>query len=554
MFFKRSLLFSFALQTLLCTGQNPLIEKANLQYQLLEFSAAITTYESALSKEDANEITLKNIANCYYNLSRFEQAVVYFERLFERNKNQDSDSFVKFASCLKSVGKYDDANLVMSNFSKQYPRDLRAKAFVNNPNYLNKIKQLAYHCIIKNIDLNTENIEYGGFINNNKFYFTAYQLGQKNIDKWTNQSYARIFVAPIDAQFNFGKPELLFPINNRAENESSAVLTKDGKTIYFTRNDQKKVSKINAEKSYYLKIYKATLINGSWQNIEALPFCSDNFNTANATLSLDEKTMYFASDRYGTKGNSDIYSVAIDSNGNFGTPKNLSDINTASKENFPFIANNGKLYFSSDGHLGIGGMDLYAYDFETHDIDNLGPEINSQHDDFALYLINHTGFLSSNRVGGKGCDDIYKITEFNFDTPQHENHSISEKISPIGGDLAKIIDLKPIYFDLDKWDIRADAKVEIDKIAALMYKFPEMIIAINSHTDSRNTATYNLKLSQKRATATRTYLIRQGINSERMIAKGFGESQLVNTCIDDEQCTENEHQQNRRTEFMVLKF
>jgi peptidoglycan-associated lipoprotein len=353
---------------------------------------------------------------------------------------------------------------------------------------------------------------------------------------------------------NIGNPQLLFPENNRAGNESSPVLTKDGKTIYFTRNDQEKISTIEDEKSYFLKIYKASLIDNKWQNIEELPFCSNTFNTANPALSPDEHILYFASDRPGTNGQSDIYKVIIYYDGSYSKPINLKLINTSSKENFPFISKENKFYFSSNGHLGLGGLDIYSFDFKTNTLKNLGDKINSSQDDFSIFIDDKYGFLSSNRIGGNGFDDIYKFSIIEEGQITQIKETATKFPVQIGDDLAKKIALKPIYFDLNKWDIRTDASLEIDKIFEIMNKYPNLIIAINAHTDCRNSEEYNKILSQKRADETRNHLISKGINATRLIAKGFGESLLLNTCKDGENCTEEEHQQNRRSEFIVVQF
>lgn len=546
--------FSFCLIPFFSFSQNPLVEKANLQYRLLEFSNAIKNYEIAISEGEKSEIIYKNLANCYYNIAQFEKAVFYYTLLFNSNKKQDTDSFFKFSESLKANEKYSQANEILREFSKKYPRDLRAKLFLENPNYLDTIHKNSSRYKIDTTSINTKNIEYGGFVNQNKFYFTAYKLGDKNLDKWTNQSYSRIYVAPIDSLKNIGKPQLLFPENNRAGNESSPVLTKDGKTIYFTRNDQEKISTIEDEKSYFLKIYKASLIDNKWQNIEELPFCSNTFNTANPALSPDEHTLYFASDRPETNGQSDIYKVIIYYDGSYSKPINLKLINTSSKENFPFISKENILYFSSNGHLGLGGLDIYSFDFKTNTLKNLGDKINSSQDDFSIFIDDKYGFLSSNRIGGNGFDDIYKFSIIEEGQITQKKEIATKFPVEIGNDLAKKIALKPIYFDLNKWDIRTDASLEIDKIFEIMNKYPSLIIAINAHTDCRNSEEYNQILSQKRADETRNYLISKGINATRLIAKGFGEFLLLNTCKDGENCTEEEHQQNRRSEFIVVQF
>ncbi|SFZ95139.1 WD40-like Beta Propeller Repeat [Flaviramulus basaltis] len=208
---------------------------------------------------------------------------------------------------------------------------------------------------------------------------------------------------------------------NSKYHESSVALTKDGKTMYFTRNNYfKRKLKKSAEETYGLKIYKATLVDGEWTNIKPLSFNSDDYNTAHPTLNADGTKLYFSSDMPGTIGGSDIFVVAINKNGSFGIPENLGNkINTEGRENFPFVSSTGTLYFSSDGHVGLGGLDVFSFNnineimTSQENAVNMGRFINSSSDDFG-YLINETtlkGFVSSNRAGGKGDDDIYSFTK-----------------------------------------------------------------------------------------------------------------------------------------------
>ena len=374
-----------------------------------------------------------------------------------------------------------------------------------------------------------------------------------------------------------------------------------------------------------------------------MPINSDNFQVAHPALSPDEKTLYFASDRPGSIGNSDIYKVEIKSDGNFGEPENLGkSINTEGRETFPFISESGILYFASDGRPGLGGLDIFQVDLnkinKRNSVLNIGAPINGTMDDFSFCINEATnrGFFTSNRDGGQGNDDIYGFIqkkpivypceqqfagivldkqtneilpgsdvslfskdhqlisnqisnqkgEFNFgyvdcgsgfyirasktdySTDEKEiqipNYSGETKTTlfiektdiPIGPgtDLSKVFHIKEIYFDLDKYNIRPDATIELAKILEVLLEYPTMKIAINSHTDSRQTNSYNDVLSNNRAKSTRKWLIKQGIAADRLTAKGYGENKLVNNCSDGVDCTEEQHQANRRSEFIVISL
>jgi outer membrane protein OmpA-like peptidoglycan-associated protein len=437
------------------------------------------------------------------------------------------------------------------------------------------------------------------------------------------------------------KPTLFNSTINTKFHESSPVFTKDGKTMYFTRNNYLNGKKQkDASRVILLKLYKATNENGKWINVQELSFNSNEYSVAHPTLSLDEKLLYFASDMPGTKGLSDLFSVTINADGSYGTPQNLGlTINTESRETFPFIAQDNTLYFASDGHPGLGGLDVFAVKMAANnqfkDIQNIGAPINSSKDDFALLIdnANQNGFFTSNREGGIGSDDIYKfktlpnsvciqilkgvatdqdsglllsdskvslfddkfslikevVTALNgsytFEVicgktyylrsqkQEYETKEVSvaitektgetvrpialekrKKVINVGTDLAKMFDIPILYFDLDKSFIRKDAAFELEKVLAIMQQYPKMKIEIRSHTDSRQTYEYNEALSDRRTKATKAWLIANAITPDRLTAKGYGESKLVNNCSDGVPCKEEQHQANRRSEFIIMSM
>ncbi|KAB1154927.1 OmpA family protein, partial [Flavobacterium luteum] len=339
-------------------------------------------------------------------------------------------------------------------------------------------------------------------------------------------------------------------------------------------------------------------------------------------------------------GQSDIWKVAINEDGSFGTPENLGvTINTEGKESFPIITNENELYFATDGHPGLGGLDIFMSrmnaDGSFKAPINIGAPANSPQDDFAYLIDTKTrkGFLTSNRDGGKGYDDIYKFLEtrklvceqvlsgivtdletgeilantkvtlfddkfntikevfsddkgfYTFEVECGKSYYIraekelyetkelkvtiptsngktdfpiqlEKKVKPVtvGDDLAKAFGIKIIYFDLDKWNIRPDAALELEKILDVMKQYPTMKIDVRSHTDSRQTHKYNEKLSDRRAKSTMAWLVTNGVDASRLIGKGYGETLLVNKCADGVKCSEEEHQANRRSEFIITEL
>ena len=479
---------------------------------------------------------------------------------------------------------------------------------------------------------------------NNKLVFTSARdtgsLGQR-IHTWTDQYFTSLYSSDLDENFNPNKVERFDNHLKSKFNESTPVFTKDSSTVYFTRNnylDGKRGQ--NGSGITLIKIYKAVLKNNEWTDIKELPFNSNEYSTAHPTLSPDEKTLYFASDMPGTLGQSDLFKVAIIGKDSYGKPVNLGPlVNTPGRETFPFISQDNEIYFASDGHPGMGGLDIFMSkinaDGSFKRIENIGSDINSPFDDFAYWIDLDTryGFFSSNKVNGLGFDDIYKFKElrrigceqalsglitdaatlellpnakvslynnehnliesttaddkalytFNVECDNNyyvraekENYFTKEvsvsipdengstdllialetsvKKVKVGDDLAKFLEIPIIYFDLDKSNIRPDAALELSKVLDVLQQSPKMKIDIRSHTDSRASSKYNESLSERRAKSTMKWLIDNGISADRLTSKGYGESRLINKCADGVECTEAEHQLNRRSEFIIMSL
>ncbi|TRX36159.1 OmpA family protein [Flavobacterium sp. ZT3R18] len=625
-------------------GQKARIEAADKNYNNYSYIDAIATYESVALKGYKNEKMFQKLGNAYYFNADFGKAEKWYGELFALNEEQESEYYYRYSQTLKSVGDYGKANKMLEKFNKKAGNDTRSKLYESQKNYLEEIKANSGRYTIADAGINSEYSDYGSsFSNDNLVFASARDTGRvsKKVFKWTNQSFTNLYSSEINADGNLGNPKRFSKIINSKFHESTPVFTKDGQTMYFTRNNylDGKQGK-DTEKVTLLKLYKATLNNGNWTNIVELPFNSNDYSVAHPALSVDENTLYFVSDMPGTFGQSDLFKVAIKLDGTYGKPENLGNaINTEGRETFPFVSGNNELYFASDGRPGLGGLDIFVTTIGKNgtysSVLNVGAPINGTQDDFA-FLINtkdSRGFFTSNRTGGVGYDDIYSFTETrkllceqvlsgilidqetgtilanakisvfdeHFELQQEittddkgyysievacgktyyvraykEDYETKEEkiiikntngktdfplklnklLKPIkvGTDLTKTLDIPVIYFDLDKSVIRKDATFELAKILVVMQQFPKMKIDVRSYTDSRQTEQYNLKLSDKRVKSTVDWLIKNGIEKNRLTGKGYGESQLVNNCSDDVQCTELEHQANRRSEFIIISI
>jgi outer membrane protein OmpA-like peptidoglycan-associated protein len=261
----------------------------------------------------------------------------------------------------------------------------------------------------------------------------------------------------------------------------------------------------------------------------------------------------------GGEGKTDIWYSEKQPGGSWGKPINCGKtINTKEEETFPTIGGDGALYYASKGLPGMGGYDIYKAKGEKAKWttpENLKYPVNTTSDDF--YLITKdglNGYLSSNRDGGKGSDDIYSfaITPVKKVPSKPLAKTFITKPNPAPMKTPQGFLLGIIYYDLDKSNIRPDAVVEMDKLVELLKQKPRLKIELASYTDSRASDQYNVALSQRRASSALEYLVGHGIAVERLTARFYGETHLVNQCADDVQCTEEQHQLNRRTEFKVI--
>ncbi len=628
-------------------GQTGKKKRADQNFDHLAYANAIEIYEGLANQGYINTSVLRNLADSYYFNGKLAEAHQWYYELFEGDyKDKDltglpSEYYYRYAQTLKSQKDYEKSQELMDQFYKLEGSDSRATLYNTNRDYLTQIGRNSDRYDIKALELNSPYSDYGGTMLGDQFIFTSARATadekQQDIHTWTNESYTSLYSSQISRD-GFGEPVQLV-LSTTKVNEATAVFTQDGKTMYFTRNNAKNNGKSKQNKAHtsLLKIYKAVKQeDGTWGEVEELPINSDDFNTAHPALTPDGKWLYFASDRKGSVGQSDLYRMALYENGGYGAVEHISgSINTEGRESFPFISSDNQLYFSSDGHPGLGGLDVFVShiypDGSFGPVINMGEPINSPLDDFGFYanVKENKGFVSSNRLGGKGSDDIYfwvekpckqtlegivydkqskaplanalvvisdavyqksdtlltnskgyyttklldcgikyriqaavdtynttEVVFNNTDKPGVKTVDIGlEKTEipiEVNTDLAKLLNLSPIYFDFDKATIRYDASIELMKIVEVMRKYPTIKVDVRSHTDSKGKDAYNLSLSDRRAKSTIQWIIDQGIDPQRLTGRGYGETQLINRCSNGVRCRDTEHQENRRSEFIVV--
>lgn len=620
-------------------AQEQKLNRAGKEFERMDFVEAQKTYLKVAEKGYESEELFTRLANTYYFNAQYDQAAHWYGRLFQFVKEPtNTQTFLRYSQSLRAIGddalakKYYDL-FILKNGSLVHERKAE--------HYLELIEQNSGRYELQPLEAlySTEKITFGHTVKDQKLVYASTETSSfKRKSSWDGLSFLSLYKIPLDAQQQpMGSPEKLKGELQSKFHESSAIYTKDGHTMYFTRSNFTAEDSRNKEN---LKIYRSRLMNGKWQEPKDLNINSDVYSTAHPALSPGQDTLYFASNRPGGYGETDLYRAPILADGQIGDPENLGPkINTPGKETFPFVSPSGKLYFSSDGHFGLGGLDVFYIEILKDGFGNLlnvGQPINSYADDFS-YGINENnghGFVSSNRaetVGTFVYDNIYSfienkpikdviaakiegaVTDFNtgeplveatitlknpqgkvihqlqtdsegyysvgtdkFDTyfvlAELQGYDTDEKTSfaglefqridfqlqanstalTSGADLAKVLNIPIIYFDYNKATIRKDAKVELEKVVAALDEHPSLRLKIRAHTDSRGSEAYNQKLSQRRAVATKEYLVKNGVEGWKLETEGVGETEPVNTCTEGVECSEMEHQKNRRSEFLIM--
>lgn len=612
------------------TAQAQSTKKADKHFAKYEFVEAIEDYNKLIEKGEATPYVYGRLAEANYNIYNTIEAEKWYAKALETA--QEPEMVFKYSEMLKANGKYEASNAQMRKFASLRPADDRATLFMANPDYLPKILERGKKFNVQNMDINSAVSDFGGTIKDGKLYIASARNSARKTYGWNDQPFLDMYSFTMADDGTYQNETMLDEKMNTKYHEGLMSFSPDGKTVYFSResfyeNIYEKDSVSNTKYSV-IHLFKASKTGDAFSKAEPLTINSKNYSIKNPSVSPDGKTIYFASNMPGGFGQFDIYKASIEADGQLGTAVNMGQkVNTEGQEMFPYISTKNTLYFSSTGHLGLGGMDVFytkEIDGKMAPIRNVGIPINSNGDDFAFSMNEETGegFVSSNREGGKGDDDIYAIkklqplcdvliaasiidnttkapivgattslvdskgnviatkttnaegkveyivecetdTELQVTMADYESNKQAIKgsseeevmlemsLDPIEKiiEVEKVV-LNPIYFDYDKSNVTAKAAFELDNLVQAMKKYPDMVIYATSHTDSRGSNGYNMKLSDRRAKTTVQYVISKGIDATRISGAGKGETELAVDCGTN--CSEEQHQMNRRSEFKIL--
>ncbi len=408
---KTYITFSLILLLTASYGQNSATAKADKLFESYQYVAAIEEYQKLAESKGANDYIYSQLAESYYNVFDSENASKWFAKATAKGK-AEAETYYRYAQTLKVLGKYSEANKQMDVFAKMLPKDERAKEHLANPNYIPSLANNSKLFDVADTNINSKGqSDFGALLtNDNTLYFASTRNGSNKTDNWNNQPYLDIYQSTRDANGSFSEPTPVRELNTPFH-DGPVTLSADGNTMFFARDGHSEKQYENNKKSNtkvgQQGIYKATKVEGKWGQVVALPINSTSYSVTNPSLSNDGKTLYFASNMPGGLGESDIWKVSVEANG-YGKPQNLgANVNTADKENFPFIAEDNTLYFGTMGRQGLGGYDVYKTNLnDSKPAQNLGKPVNSEKDDFSFSFNKNSnvGYFSSNR---KGTDAIF---------------------------------------------------------------------------------------------------------------------------------------------------
>lgn len=636
--------FIFCLFSLQITAQKSYLDDADKALMQEEkYFEAIELYKKAYVKEPARDVKVQiifKIAEAYRLSDQQLEAEVWYDKSVIA-QYADPIANMRLADMKMMNGKYDEALVAYQKYAAEVPSDPRGKKGIEAAEQAQSWADNPEGLIVEPaILINSEFYDYNPAFSDRKdmeMIFTSTREGStgSNTSEVTGGNFSDLYITQRDKKGKWSVPVLVEGEGiNTEDSEGGVVVNSRRNLMYFTR--------CRVEKNGYMgcQILSAKRQGVKFATPEVIAIASDSAVVGHPALSPDDKILVFASDMDGGQGGKDLWYIREESRGKWSAPINLGpEINTTGDEMFPFIKENGTLYFASNGHVGMGGLDIFSAenvgDAQWGKVTNMKAPINSSANDFGITFSGNKnrGFFSSSREGGRGKDDIWQFSEppilfvlkglvkdletgqplvaanvkligtdgssaevqtgadgtFEFakngdadyinkntsyqltvSKPNYLNAKGKEttvnveeskifahlyELQPI---TEKAIKLPEIVYPFNQANITPQAADSLEFLYKILVDNPKLVIELRANTDSRGGDDYNLKLSQKRADSAVAYLVRRGIDPERMEPKGYGETNLL---ISDDEIAklaseeerEAAHQANRRTEFSILR-
>lgn len=520
-------------------GQSAEIKKGDKYFTQKAYMDAVEAYGNVVDKDKE---VLQNLADAYFYTNQMEKAVENYRLLFLRNEGDVAPEYqFRFAHALRAVNNNEEADKYMSEYTGEQ---------VSFEEFSKKMDTVIPHIYTTDqVMSNTASADFGIAYLGDKIAFASTRNQERPLYPWNKKPTLDLYTATMTEDGELTDVVIFSDAINTDTHESSATFSQDGNVMFFDRTNEKRVKDENDVRVAHISIYRAEMVDGQWSNIQVLPFSSEEYSVEHPSLSADGTKLYFASDMPGSLGSFDIYVVDVNEDGTYGTPQNLgAGVNTKHREQFPFISEDNVLYFASNGHQGYGNLDVFRSEGEFTESQNLGGTINSSSDDFAFALKQgeDKGHFASNR---RGTDNLYAFKREEYVPPVVE---FDDRETNTETGRQQLRDVGNIYFDFDKATIKDESKPVLDKVVAIMTKYPSLQIEVGSHADARGSDKYNLALSDRRAASTLEYLVENGIERERLTSKGYGESMPLNDCTKPGMCSEEQYAKNRRSEFTIM--
>lgn len=595
------------------------LQKAQQNFDDYNYFIAVKFYKRAHNRNKEDVTIVEQIADCYRLMNNKKEAEIWYAKAISM-EDYDPKDLLEYALCLVNNTKYNEAATQYELFAEKFPsqKNMATNKAMQCRNALDWQKNPINASVANLSNINTKYADFCPMISEDKVYFTSDRKTAKNfkIFGWTGNSFLKVFITKKENEKTWKSPKMLNKSVNKKYHNGPYAISNNGKVRVVTRinyanklNFLKKSEETDNE-IYHSELFFSICNDGKWSKFLPYPYNNgESYSVAHPALTPDGKTMYFASDMPGSKGESDIFYSTLIADSTWSAPINCgAQINTKNKENFPSIDNFGNLYFSSNGHGGMGALDIFRAVGEKSNwssIINMRTPINSSRDDFGITfdISGVAGYFSSDRDGGKGGDDIYsfQLNETIFEltntkipvlishllaenegTPLFNNYTISKdnykiykdsilaiarandtwqmaiktmKNMPIADfanpklEVGNTFRLENIYFDFAKSDLTKDSEHELLWLFELLKKNPNIKIQISGHTDSIGSKDFNKDLSKLRAESVANFLKKNGIESSRLAYTGFGDEQPIATNE-----TDFGRQANRRTEFTIIKI
>lgn len=549
-----TLLFLLCMLTSLAQEQPGYEQLADQYFSSYRFSKAAPIYERLARHTKAKPVVYYRLGYSYESLQQYPEAIAAYTAYIQKFPGADS-LWLNVGDMQKILGRYDSAKSSYSRYKGS--RDLHNR-IAGCDSALSWTDDSLVH--LDNLAaVNSTYSDWGAFMEQGKLYYTSnfnrLAPATQKISPQNGEPYFRVYALdrPGSPPARINVDDLSSVIDVGRYHIGPAAYR--GDSVYFTVSRE---GRLPFEKENGRKVGTRRLALYVSDGKTAVPFPyndTDHWSTGHAAFSNDGRVIYFVSDRPGGLGGTDIWYCRRDASEGWQPPQNCgAAINTPDDELFPVMTDDDTLYFASSGHAGLGGLDIFkaaGAEDRWGAPQNLRRPFNSSYDDFYFVPLDPvSGYLASNRPGGKGSDDIYAFALI----PPVIHAAPAPPPVVKRPEPGEVFVIPHLYYDFDKSYIRSpDATAVLDSLALVLSSHPGVRIELSSHTDSRGSDAYNQALSERRAAAAVEYLSRKGIDAARMVPRGYGESRLVNRCANGVKCSVAEHQANRRTEIRVLE-